>query len=479
MSELWERDAWEIADDVRGGRLGATEVLDVYLERIERFEPQLNAWCDIDADGAREQARAIDEQVARGEDPGAFAGVPIGVKELAAARGLSDTHGSLLYAGRIADADCTEVARLRAAGAVVVGKTTAPEFGSINWTRTHVHGTSRNPWNPERTPGGSSGGSAAAVASGQVPIATGSDGGGSIRIPSAYSGLFGFKVTFGRVGSAPDAFDASLTAVPGPMARSVRDAARYVDVVAGPTVNDPTSLARPAVRYEDALQSGEPVARLRGLRAAWTSTLGFAVTDPEVEEQTRAAAVELAAAAGLRLVDVDVRIPRPGMAWSLLSSLAMAADHLDHARGRFDELTPVVRGGMEWCERVGIDDVVRAYRRREEIMRAIHAAFDDIDILFTPTTATTAFAAAGPPPTVIAGREVGGMGSVPFTAPFNISGQPGVSIPCATSSEGLPIGLQAVTRRHDDDLVLALGLVAERTRPWPKLAPLAYVGAAS
>lgn len=471
MSELWNSDAWELADSIRAGKLSAGEVLDVYLERIERSESTLNAWCDIDADGARAQARAIDDRVVHGEDPGLFAGVPVGVKELAAVRGLSDTHGSLLYAGRVADHDCTEVARLRAAGAVIVGKTTAPEFGSINWTHTKIHGVTRNPWNTERTPGGSSGGSGAAVAAGQVPIATGSDGGGSIRIPASYCGLFGFKVTFGKVGSDPEAFDASLTAVPGPMARSVRDAARYVDVVAGPTVNDPTSLARHGISYEQLLLDGEPIERLRGMRAAWSSTLGFAVTDPEVEEQSRAAAIELAKEARLHLVDLDVKLPRPGRAWSLLSSLAMAADHLDAARGRFDDLTPVVRAGLAWCERIKIDDITRAYRRREELLAAIARTFDEIDILFTPTTATVGFEAAGPPPTVIAGQEVSGMGSVPFTAPFNISGQPGVSIPCGLNSDGMPIGLQAVTRRHDDDLLLALGLLAERTRPWTKLAP--------
>ncbi len=472
MTELWQRAAWEIADDIRAAKLRAVEVVEVFLDRIERFEPTLHAWCDVDSECARSQAAEIDRRIKGGDDPGLLAGVPVGVKELAAAQGLSDTHGSMLYAGRIADHDCSEVARLRAAGAVIVGKTTSPEFGSVNWTRTHVHGTTFNPWDPTRTPGGSSGGSGAAVAVGQVPLATGSDGGGSIRIPSSYCGLFGFKTSNGRVGNDPEAFDASLTAVPGPMARNVRDAARYVDVVGGPTVNDPISLPKPA-SHEAALLDGSSIARLHGLRCAWSSTLGFAVTDPQVEEQSYAAAVELAGAAGLEWIDVDVRIPRPGRAWSLLSSLAMAADHLDRARGRFDDLTPVVRAGMEWCERITIDDVTRAYRRREEILAAIARAFDPIDILFTPTTATTAFVAEGPPPIVIAGQDVGGMGSVPFTAPFNISGQPAVSIPCGFDGDGLPIGLQAVTRRHDDDVVLALGLIAERTRPWPQLAPMA------
>ena len=210
---------------------------------------------------------------------------------LAQVEGWPDTHASRVFADDIASADCTEVARLRAAGAVFVGLTTSPEFGSVNWTRTYLHGTTRNPWNLERTPGGSSGGSAAAVAAGLTPISTGSDGGGSIRIPCAYSGLFGFKVSFGRVGSHA-AFDNGLTAVPGPMCRSVRDAARYVDAIAGPTAIDPTSLPKPP-SYEDAVVSGRAAERVRGLRAAWSSTLGFAVCDPEVEAMTRAAAEAL------------------------------------------------------------------------------------------------------------------------------------------------------------------------------------------
>ncbi len=471
-TELWQRDAYELADDIRSGTLLAADVLAHFLERIERFDPVLNAICDLDADGARAQAAAIDDRIARGEDPGPFAGVPIGVKELAAARGLSYTHGSLLYAGEKADHDCTEVARLRAAGAVIVAKTTSPEFGSVNWTRTHVHGTTGNAWNPERTPGGSSGGSAAAVASAMLPICTGSDGGGSIRIPSSYSGLFGAKISFGLSGSGPEPFDNSLTAVPGPICRSVRDAARYIDVIAGPTNSDPTSLAKPP-SFELALLDGDPRARLRGRRVAWSATLGHAVCDPEVERVAHEAAMALVGEAGLELVDIDVALPNPARSWSILSGLAMAADHLDAAQGRFEDLTPVVRAGMAFSQRISANDMLRALRRRGELLSAIGLVFDEVDFLLTPTTATTAFAAGGPPPMVIADQEVGGMGSVPYTAPFNISGQPAVSIPVGLSHVGLPIGLQVVGRRHDELSVLAAGLVMEQHKPWPKHAPMA------
>jgi aspartyl-tRNA(Asn)/glutamyl-tRNA(Gln) amidotransferase subunit A len=473
MTEIWERDAWELADAVRRGEQSSSELVDVFVERVEKLNPELNAFCYLDLEGARSRAVAVDAAVARGEDPGVWAGVPMGVKELVSVTGWPETFGSMLYKDRIADHDSTEAARLQAAGAVLVGLTTSPEFGSTNWTRTYLHGTTRNPWNPERTPGGSSGGSAAAVAAGMMPICTGSDGGGSIRIPSAYSGLFGFKTSFGRVGYAGN-FDSALTSVPGPMCRTVRDAARYIDAIAGPTNNDPTSLPRPVRSYEDAVVSGDAAAQLRGKRAAWSSTLGFAVCDPQVEKLSYEAALALCADTGIELVDIDVNLPRPGGAWSLISNLDTAADHLDAARGHWDDVTPVSRAGLQAVDNVNAETMMRGLRRRFELLIAIGSVFDQVDLLMTPTTATTAFVAEGPPPIEIGGQKVGGMGSVPYTAPFNISGMPGVSIPCGLASDGLPVGLQVVGRRDDEEAVLGCGAVAEANRPWVKFAPLAY-----
>jgi aspartyl-tRNA(Asn)/glutamyl-tRNA(Gln) amidotransferase subunit A len=472
MTELWERDAWELADAIRGGELKSSEVLESVFERIDRFDEELNAFAYQDRDAARTQARAVDDAVARGDDPGVWAGVPMGVKELAQVEGWPNTHASKVFADDIATSDCTEVARLRAAGAVFVGLTTSPEFGAVNWTRSSLHGTTRNPWNPERTPGGSSGGSAAAVSSGMLPIATGSDGGGSIRIPSSYCGLFGFKVSFGRVGNHA-AFDNGLTSVPGPMCRSVRDAARYVDTIAGPTDIDPTSLPRPARSYEDAILSGDAQAQLRGKRAAWSSTLGFAVCDPEVEKLAHEAALALCADAGIELVDVDVNYPRPGQAWAIISNVSSATHYGERVYEALDDLTPVTRPGYEQLRDMPIDSLLRALRRRDELLAAIAKPFAEVDFLLTPTTATTAFVAEGPPPFEIAGQRVGGMGSVPYTAPFNISGMPAVSIPTGCTSEGLPAALQVVTRRHDEELVLACGAIAEANRPWEKFAPVA------
>jgi aspartyl-tRNA(Asn)/glutamyl-tRNA(Gln) amidotransferase subunit A len=473
-NELWERDAWELADSVRAGEQSARELLDVALSRIEALDPGLNAVCHLDADGALAQAEAVDGRVDAGEDPGPFAGIPMGVKELAEVKGWPETHASLPYRDCVSAWDCVEVARLRAAGAVITAQTTSPEHGTVSFTNTPLHGVTRNPWNPDRTPGGSSGGSAAAVASGMFPACTGSDGGGSIRIPCSYSGLFGMKVTFGLLGTGPGpAPYPSLTSVHGPIVRSVRDAARYVDATAGPTFSDYTSLAKPPVPFEELLTSGEAVERLRGKRVAWTATLGHAATDPDVEKVVYEAATALVELAGLELVDIPVDLPRPGLSWGILSSLQTAAWHLDDVRDRLDELTEVHRSGMEMMANLRGSGVFKAIRRRHELLAAAAEVWSQVDVLLTPTTPTPAFEAEGRLAGEVAGHEVNLMGlSAVFTAPFNLTGQPAASIPVG-SVDDLPVALQVVARRHEDELCFAAGALFEDARPWPKLAPMA------
>jgi aspartyl-tRNA(Asn)/glutamyl-tRNA(Gln) amidotransferase subunit A len=476
MAELWEHDAWELADRVRAGELSARNLLELTLARIERFDPRLNAVCFLDPDRAWADAERVDQRVAAGDDPGPFAGIPMGVKELAQVQGWPDTNASVPYAeaGAVAEFDCAEVARLRDAGAVLVGLTTAPEHGVVSYTASKLHGVTRNPWNLERTPGGSSGGSAASVAAGVFPACTGSDGGGSIRIPSSYSGLFGMKTTFGLLGAGPEPFNYSMTSVHGPIVRTVRDAARYLDATAGPTPTDPTSLPAPPVPFEDLVASGEATERLRGKRAAWTSTLGYAGTDPEVEKVAHDAAMSLVAEAGLELVDVPVEMPKPGVAWGLLSSLNTAAFHLDFESQHLDELDEVHRAGVELMMNLRPSGLYKAIRRRHELMVASARIWSDVDVLLTPTTPTTAFRAEGTLSGTVAGREVNLMGlSAAFTAPFNMTGQPAASIPVGLV-DGLPAALQVVAARHGDDLCLGAGALLERLRPWPKFAPLAY-----
>jgi aspartyl-tRNA(Asn)/glutamyl-tRNA(Gln) amidotransferase subunit A len=472
VSELFQRDAWELADAVRAGDCSAKELLETHLERIERINPRLNAVCHLDVDAARARADQIDADVAAGRDPGPLAGVPVGVKELASVEGWPETEASLIYQHRIAAHDDTEVARLRGAGAVLVGQTTASEFGAVSFTNTPLHGITRNPWNTEHTPGGSSGGSAAAVAAGLFPACTGGDGGGSIRIPASYCGLLGMKTTYGFAGTGPEMFSFSQTSVRGPMVRSVRDAARYLDVIAGPTLRDPASLARPDA-LEPRITSGEAIEGLRGLRVAWSSTLGYASTEPTVSALAREAADALVDAAGLELVDVPIELPKPGTSWTVLGTLNEMAHHYESMRDRVADLGDVMRLAVASFEHVRPEILLKAMRGRWATVEASAAVFDEVDLVLTPTTPTVAFGAQGCLGGEVNGKEVSLMGlSAAFTAPFNLTGQPGCSIP-AGLVDGLPVALQVVARRHDDVHCLAAAALLEQLRPWPKLAPLA------
>jgi aspartyl-tRNA(Asn)/glutamyl-tRNA(Gln) amidotransferase subunit A len=306
------------------------------------------------------------------------------------------------------------------------------------------------------------------------PACTGGDGGGSIRIPSSYSGLLGMKTTYGFAGTGPGAASFAQTAVRGPIVRSVRDAARSLDVIAGPTLMDPLSLPRPFVSLEDELSSGGAVDRLRGLRVAWSSTLGYASTEPPVSALAREAADALIESAGLELVDITPEMPKPGKSWGVLNSVNEMAFAYEDLRDRVSDLTDVMRLSVASFEHLRPDVLLKAVRGQRAAVAAAAMIFSEVDLLLTPTTPTTAFEAEGRLFGTVNGNEVSLMGlSAAFCAPFNLTSQPGCSIP-AGLVDGLPVGLQVVARRHEDLHCLAAAALLEEQRPWPKLAPLAY-----
>ena len=460
--------AIEIAEAVRTGERSASEVLDETLVALQKGNERLNAFVHVDEGVARAAASAVDEAVARGDDPGPFAGVPFGVKDLEHCAGMPTSYGSLLFTGGPpAAADSVHVGRLRAAGAVPVGKTAAPEFGTLSFTKTKAWGTTRNPWDLAKTPGGSSGGSAAAVAGGLVPMATASDGGGSTRIPASFSGLVGFKPSQGRI--PHPLTQASQTSVVGALVTTVADAARHLDVAAGPDDRDRLSLPASGVRYEDAIESLD----VGGLRVAWTDDLGFAPVDPEVLELTRAAGEALLdAAAGVQRVDVDVQLTDPVRTWLSAGAVDL---WLDVEPGmypeRSDELTGFVARTLAATKDYPISKYERVLRRRQQLTEDCARIFESVDVLLLPTTAVPAFAAEGPPPTEIAGREVEAAMATPFTMLANLCWNPAVSVPAGLTAAGLPVGLQVMGRRHADEVVLRLARIFEQARPWPVLAP--------
>ncbi len=459
----------DAATSIRGGRLGAVELLEECLARIERLDPALNAFTHLDPDGARRAAEHVDRTIAAGraDELGPLAGVPFAVKDLEDCAGMPTGHGSLLYqGGPPVEADSEHVARLRRAGAIPVGKTAAPEFGTLQYTRSRATGTTRNPWDTSRTPGGSSGGSAAAVASGMLPFATASDGGGSTRIPASFSGLVGLKPSHGRI-PHPDA-DPSQTACYGALVTTVRDAARHLDVAAGPHDTDRLSLPPSGHRYEELIDT----LPLDGLRIGWSADLGFAPVDPEVRELAAAAATELCAAAGLDLIDVDVELTDPVATWLSAGAVSswLAIDAHRHWPDRADEMTPLVAADLRSSEDRPTRTLVTGLRRRLRLQEDMARLFERVDVLMTPTTAVVAFAAEGPPPSVIDGVEVNPAMSVPFTMLANLCWNPAISVPAGTSSEGLPVGLQVMGRRHHDEVPLRLARVLETARPWPHTA---------
>lgn len=465
VSNPWLGDACGLVDEFRAKRLSPLEALDACIDAL--VASPLNPCSFTDFDRAREAAGSANVALP-------FGGVPWGIKELEQVVGWPYTEASMLFKDRLSARDDTSLSRLRAAGAILAAQTTASEFGGLNCTSTALHGTTRNPWDPSRTPGGSSGGTAAAVAGGLLPIGTGSDGGGSIRIPAAFAGLFGLKATYGRIPKGPVAGIEPLTSVLGCLTRSVRDTARYFDCCNGFDQRDPLSL--PVVGgWEAALGSYD----LSGMRAAIVVDLGIASVRDEVADVVVEAAARLAAAAKLRLVTVVPALPPLRGEWAMANQPAVVVDLGDAYPERLSELSPEMRLGVELAqERFNLERAasIEAYRRR--LNEAMADLFEEADFVFCATNPDVAFAAEGPPPSTIPGHdliaEVGFARAIfnnaALTAPSNLNGSPAVSIP-AGLVDGLPVGLQVLAGHHREELLLDLALVAERAMPWPLVAP--------
>jgi aspartyl-tRNA(Asn)/glutamyl-tRNA(Gln) amidotransferase subunit A len=460
--------AIETAEAVRRGDVRARDVVEAALARIEARNPELQAFVVIDPELALAEADRVDSQVAAGGDPGPLAGVPFGVKDMDHCAGLPTSYGSLLHKDRPAEnEDSVHVGRLRRAGAIPVGVTSSSEFGSAHWVRTKAWGVTRNPWNPALTPGGSSGGSAAAVAADMVPFATAGDGGGSTRIPAAFTGLVGMKPSFGRI--PREGAGTSQTAVWGALTTTVADAARHLDVTAGPDDRDRTSLPPAPVAYERAIEE----LHVAALRTVWSPDLGYASVDPEVRAIAEEAASALVDAAGLQLQDRKVELTDPVRAWLGVGAIDIWL-HLerDDWPARAGELGGQVRRSFEASAGVTAPRYAGILRRRTRLEHEVAALFGEIDVLLTPTTAVPAFAAEGPGARVtIDGREVEAALTVPFTMIANLCWNPAVSVPAGVTADGRPVGIQIMVRRHADDVALRLARILEQARPWPRHAP--------
>ncbi|MFJ5263642.1 amidase [Streptomyces sp. NPDC088387] len=445
--ELTELTAVRLVDGYRKGEFDPVDAVRATLARAEEIQPAVNAFVRLLPDEALEGARESAARWQRGEPIGPLDGVPVTVKDILLLRGHPTLRGSKAVdpEGNW-DADAPSVARLREAGAVFLGKTTTPEFGWKGVTDSPLSGVTRNPRDPARTAGGSSGGSAAAVALGAGPLSLGTDGGGSVRIPASFCGIFGLKPTYGRVPLYPASAFGTLAHV-GPMTRDAADAALMLDVIGVPDARDWSALGPAGLSYSDALGSG-----VRGLRIAYSPTLGGQVAvRPDVAAAVRDAVQRLAGlGAYVEETDPDVADPVEAFHTLWFSGVSRVTQHFG-TRQR-EVLDPGLREIRARGNRYSALDYLAAVDVRMELGRRMGLFHDTYDLLVTPTLPITAFEAGVEVPMGSGLRHWTGW--TPFTYPFNLTQQPAASVPVGTDGAGLPVGLQIVAARHRDDLVL-------------------------
>jgi aspartyl-tRNA(Asn)/glutamyl-tRNA(Gln) amidotransferase subunit A len=451
--------ATELLVHYRRGQLSPVEVTRAVLDRIERFDGAVNAFCLVDGERALADARASEDRWRRGAPAGMADGVPATIKDLLLTRGWPTLRGSrATLRDQAWDEDAPATARLREQGAVLIGKTTTPEFGWKAVTDSPLTGITRNPWDLTKTPGGSSGGAAAACALGMGALHIGTDGGGSIRIPAGFTGIFGLKPSFGRVPAYPLSPFGTVAHL-GPMTRTVSDAALMMNILALPDSRDWFGLPYDGRDYRIGLEDG-----VRGLKVAFSPTLGFAEVEPEVARLV-AAAGAVFAELGAHVEQVDPGFASPQATFEAhwyAGAANLLRPYGESQRAAMDPgLVEIATAG----EQIPLLDYLAAVGQRGALgqhMRVFHERFD---LLLTPTVPIPAFEAGVElsDPT----RQSRWIDWAPFSNPFNLTQQPAASVPCGLTAAGLPVGLQIVGPMHADALVLRAARAFETARPWP------------
>lgn len=447
------RSATDLARAIGARELSAADVVRAFLARIEQVNGAVNAVC-TPAPEALAEAVEADRRLGRGEPARPLEGVPFVVKDNIHTRGLRTTFGSQTMADFVPEADSVSVERLRAAGAILLGKANTPEFAHDVCTTNRLFGPTRNPWDLATTAGGSSGGTAAAVAAGMAPFGLGTDLGGSIRLPAAFCGIFGLRPAPGRVPAHPSDFgwDTLVQHVEGPMARSVADLGLVLSVIAGPDDRDPSSLPGQGVDFAGAARG---TSALSGARIAFTADLGGLVSpDPEVAEIAAAAAGRFKALGCTVSTDCFDASDLPEIIAGT-RAYAMTVRHGERARADPERLTAVLLQQVEDASRVDVPAIGRAERRRTAYWHRVRSFLREHDYILTPTTGTTAFRLDGADPSADGVAAVERLRqTVLLTYAFSVTGLPAISVPCGFTRAGLPVGLQIVGPRLREDLVL-------------------------
>jgi aspartyl-tRNA(Asn)/glutamyl-tRNA(Gln) amidotransferase subunit A len=460
----------ELCETLRRKRASPVDVMQAVLVRIDETNPDLNAVCSRrDPGDCLADARAAEARIRRGEAR-PLEGIPLGVKELEHAAGLPATEASPLFADRVAADDSIQVSRLKAAGAIVVGKTNAPEFGAPAYTKNRLYGVTRSPWNLELSPGGSSGGSSAAMAAAVLPLVTAGDGGGSIRIPASFTGCFGLKTSYGRIPHEPEGhqWEYGTTAVYGPLTKTVADAALFMDQVVGPAALDPYSLPLPGYSYVQRLsETAGP------LRIGFSPDLGYAVVQSDVAAAVEDA-VQVFARLGHRVGRVEGGPPELGRAWGLLGAFLLGARLRNDLPGREDVVGRGLLAGFRTAATMSQEQWGSLAAMRADLNSWCAEQFERFDLLVTPTVPFDPYPAPGPYPTETEGRPQAWSNVGSFTIPFNLSWHPAATVRIGLSRAGLPMGMQIVAPRHRDDLALQAAFAFERERPWHPRWPLTW-----
>lgn len=456
--------ACDLAAAVRTGQVSPTEAVEAALAQIDRVNARVNAVVTRCDEQALAEAQRQEAALARGEALGPLAGVPVTVKDLHLTAGLRTTLGSRLFEHFVPDHDALIVARLKAAGAIVIGKTNTSEFGLIPLATNSVFGDSINPWRDGYNTGGSSGGAAAAVLCGMGPLATGSDGGGSIRVPAAFCGVYGLKPQLGRIPHIAYPRGWENLSHQGVLSRTVRDTALALDVLSGPHPADRQSLPRPTGSFLAACD--EPV---KGLRLAWCARLGSLPLDAEVEAVCRQAALRFAEL-GCTVDEIELDLPDLGPAQQQIV-LCETATAMQTRRDEWQQvLFPANRKIFEQSERLTFQDLIRAHWARDDYAERLAPVMQQYDALLTPTTPITATLNGTLGPKELEGGRQRSLFWLGHCVPFNMTGQPAASLP-AGMVNGLPVGLQVVGRPLDEATVLKLSAAYEQAFSWHELRP--------
>lgn len=456
--------AVELAALIRTRKASPVEVVRATLARIERINPKLNAFVTMHAEEASCSAKKAEEAVMRGDQLGPLHGVPLHVKDNLFVAGSRTTFGSKLMEANVTSEDCPAVERLRKAGMIVIGRTNSPEYGWKGVTDNRVFGISRNPWNTDLTPGGSSGGASAAVAAGMGPIGLGTDGGGSLRIPASFSGVFGFKASFGRIPNWPGSSGAMLRHI-GVITRTVTDMAVSLDVLAGPDTRDLLSLPTTNERYSASLESG-----IRGKRVAYSPDFGYAHVEPEVAAICQRAA-ERFSETGAHVESVKLDWRDPYDTWSVFFFGTAAASLEKKLASQGDLLDPGLRRVAEQGLKLRGVDFANALAARHDFWEQVRRIYDRFDLVLCPTLAVPPFAVGQDDADPLDGKKLGPLQWTQFTYPFNLTGQPAASVPAGWTKSGLPVGLQIVGDRLEDLLVLQAARAWEQVQPWHDKRP--------